>query len=312
MKTLNFLFAVPLFALATNCSAQLKNARTVDVKIDGDCPMCETRIEAAGSVKGEAEVDWVVETHLARVTYDSTRTDLDAILQRVAHAGYDTERFLAPKEAYDKLPGCCQYDRTLVQKDVNGGAMTGAERHEHHMEKGDDEQAPSVFDKPGYQGTPQKDGPAVQIPVDPIAAEDHLKPVFEAYFTLKDALVASDAKAGMSAAQNLGKALTAVKMETLDHATHMVWMKVMGPLADNAKVIANAKDIDAQRKAFMQLTDPMAQLAKAAPMATPIYLDHCPMYEGGADWLSMEKPIKNPFYGSTMMTCGSVKETIAK
>ncbi|HNK84737.1 MAG TPA: mercury transporter, partial [Flavobacteriales bacterium] len=44
----------------------------------------------------------------------------------------------------------------------------------------------------------------------------------------------------------------------------------------------------------------------------PIYLDHCPMYNGGADWLSREKAIKNPYYGSSMLTCGSVKETIGK
>jgi hypothetical protein len=56
----------------------------------------------------------------------------------------------------------------------------------------------------------------------------------------------------------------------------------------------------------------MFALVKARPTATPIYLDHCPMYEGGADWLSRDKAIRNPFYGAQMMNCGSVKETIVK
>jgi hypothetical protein len=30
----------------------------------------------------------------------------------------------------------------------------------------------------------------------------------------------------------------------------------------------------------------------------------------GADWLSKEKEIKNPYYGSQMLNCGSVEETI--
>jgi hypothetical protein len=71
-------------------------------------------------------------------------------------------------------------------------------------------------------------------------------------------------------------------------------------------------DLDTQRKAFAELTEPMFALVKARPTATPIYLDHCPMYEGGADWLSRDKAIRNPFYGAQMMNCGSVKETIAK
>jgi hypothetical protein len=54
----------------------------------------------------------------------------------------------------------------------------------------------------------------------------------------------------------------------------------------------------------------MHELVKIAPRSVPVYYDHCPMYKGGADWLSQEKPIKNPFYGSMMLSCGSVQETI--
>jgi Cu(I)/Ag(I) efflux system membrane fusion protein len=30
----------------------------------------------------------------------------------------------------------------------------------------------------------------------------------------------------------------------------------------------------------------------------------------GAFWLSTEKPIQNPFYGSMMLTCGETRDTI--
>jgi hypothetical protein len=79
-----------------------------------------------------------------------------------------------------------------------------------------------------------------------------------------------------------------------------------------ATTISTAKDLEAQRKAFRELTAPMARLAKASPGSAPVYLDHCPMYEGGSDWLSRDKAIRNPFYGAQMMSCGSVKETISK
>jgi len=290
MRTISFLHALPILLLSTSCAGQMKNMHTETVRIDGDCDMCKARIDKVGSVKGEAEVDWDTDAKRARVTFDSTRTDLDAILQRIAHAGYDSERFLAPKEAYDKLPGCCQYERTMVH-----APLKGTDVHADHAHT---------------QGDAHADHGAMAMEQD--KAPDHLAPVYEAYFILKNALVASDAKAGTSAAQELGKALAAVDMGTLDHEVHMVWMNVKGPLADQTKAIATAKDLESQRKAFMKLTDPMALLAKAAPLSVPIYRDHCPMYEGGADWLSQEKAIKNPFYGVQMMTCGSVKETIVK
>ena len=125
MKTMKLLFILPLFLLVSSSSAQdpaqpngIENAITVTVRINGDCDMCKTRIDKAGSVKGEAAVDWDTDAKTARVTYDSTRTDLDAILQRVALVGYDTERFRATDSAYRKLPGCCQYDRPM-RRDPN-------------------------------------------------------------------------------------------------------------------------------------------------------------------------------------------------
>ncbi|RYF87461.1 MAG: DUF3347 domain-containing protein, partial [Chitinophagaceae bacterium] len=39
----------------------------------------------------------------------------------------------------------------------------------------------------------------------------------------------------------------------------------------------------------------------------PIYLQYCPMKK--ASWLSSEKQIRNPYYGSSMLTCGEVTET---
>ena len=39
---------------------------------------------------------------------------------------------------------------------------------------------------------------------------------------------------------------------------------------------------------------------------------HCPMANNGkgADWLSKENEVKNPYYGSMMLGCGKVTETI--
>ena len=44
--------------------------------------------------------------------------------------------------------------------------------------------------------------------------------------------------------------------------------------------------------------------------STPVYVQYCPMAKG--QWLSDEKEIKNPYYGNSMLTCGSVKSEIKK
>jgi len=159
-------------------------------------------------------------------------------------------------------------------------------------------------------GSTSPDTLAAQVTANPKA--DQFNALFAAYFAMKDALVASDAKKAAAHATELSDAVKAVRMERMGPDLHDAWMQVMEPLANISAGIASKTDIDAQRKAFAELSAPMLALVKAAPRPEPVYYDHCPMYEGGADWLSQEKPIKNPFYGSMMLTCGSVKETITK
>jgi hypothetical protein len=64
--------------------------------------------------------------------------------------------------------------------------------------------------------------------------------------------------------------------------------------------------------AFSKLSGPVYDLMKAVSPGYEVYLDHCPMYNDGkgADWISREKPIRNPYYGSKMMTCGNVKDSL--
>ncbi len=288
MNTFKLYLLLPALAFSLGCSAQIKNSRTVNVRIDGDCGMCEKTIERVGTVKGESAVDWDVDTHMASVTYDSMRTDLDVVLQRVAQAGYDNERFLAPKEAYSKLPGCCQYERTMVHAPLQGKDVHSVYEHGE------------AFAQADHGSTTMEQN----------VATDLLQPVFDAYFILKDALVASDGNKAKQAASSMDEAVHGVPMEKLEHSVHMVWMVVMEGLMEPMHAMSKTTDIVAQRQAFAKLTEPMAELAKAAPRAAAVYVDHCPMYEGGADWLSTDKVIRNPFYGSKMMSCGSVKETI--
>lgn len=106
--------AVTMLLFFSGAYAQIKNAQKETVKISGNCGMCESKIEKAGTVKKVSEVDWDKETGIAMISYDATKTTSEEILKRIALAGYDNEKFRAPDDVYSNLHGCCQYDRTIT------------------------------------------------------------------------------------------------------------------------------------------------------------------------------------------------------
>lgn len=113
MKSLRFLSAVVLTFLSVAVFAQSK----IDsIKVRGNCTMCKKKIETALKVPGVTAANWSPETKVLKVSYDSAVISNDQIQQKVAAVGYDTQKFKASDEAYNKLHGCCQYEREGEEK----------------------------------------------------------------------------------------------------------------------------------------------------------------------------------------------------
>jgi Cu(I)/Ag(I) efflux system membrane fusion protein len=78
--------------------------------VNGNCEMCKDRIETAAlSVKGVETATWESQSQMIHLNFDSDKTDVDKIQKAIAKAGHDTEKFKAPDEVYNNLPGCCLY-----------------------------------------------------------------------------------------------------------------------------------------------------------------------------------------------------------
>ena len=275
-----------LLSIAVN--AQIKNAKTETVKIYGNCGMCETKIENAGNIKKVAKVDWDQDSKMATLTYDTTKTNADEILKRIALAGYDSDKFLAPDDVYDNLHGCCQYDRVAkvpVKEEIKVEETT--EIHNNHVNH--NETSKMVLQE-----------------------VNQLKAVFDNYFLVKDAMISSDGNTTSIASKELLTAINNVKMDKLDMDVHMVWMKVVNQIKKDTELISKSKDINKQRNHFTTLSKDIYSLLKVAKYEVPVYFQHCPMYNDGkgANWLSKENAVKNPYYGSMMLTCGKTVETI--
>lgn len=75
---------------------------------------------------------------------------------------------------------------------------------------------------------------------------------------------------------------------------------------DGAEGIAAAKSIAEARQAFKALSVKAIGMAKGHK---GFFVAHCPMVKGGGgDWLATKKAIENPYYGSQMYSCGTIKE----
>lgn len=141
------------------------------------------------------------------------------------------------------------------------------------------------------------------------AAQQGFDDLLDTYLQLKDALVASDQEKVRQFAEKgakLAKELTSKEMDDMGR-THT--SKIAGQFEDMAKL----GTIEAQRDYFVLLSENMILVGnQMKTMDKKLYVQHCPMADNnkGANWLSLDKEIRNPYYGDAMLTCGSVVHEI--
>jgi hypothetical protein len=141
------------------------------------------------------------------------------------------------------------------------------------------------------------------------AQQPGLAPVLSGYYGVRDALVRDDAKTAAAAAGELLKAVNGVNMSSLPEKDHKTFMALQNKLAFDARHISESSDIGHQREHFANLSANMVLLAKQAQLSQqPIYEQYCPMKK--AYWLSSETVIRNPYFGSSMISCGKVTNTL--
>lgn len=92
----------------------IAQTKTDSFKVYGNCGMCEKRIEKAVRVEGVTSADWNVDSKIMKITYDAAKISNDQLQQKIAGVGHDTEKYMADNKVYEKLPGCCLYDRKKV------------------------------------------------------------------------------------------------------------------------------------------------------------------------------------------------------
>ncbi len=120
------------------------------------------------------------------------------------------------------------------------------------------------------------------------------------YLALKDALVNDDAEGAKAAAAKIQSALTGTEDE------------LGKKLLFDAEHISGTTEIGHQRDHFEVLTKNVVALNTQVKTGQDLYIQHCPMAFGGkgADWVSNNEEVLNPYFGDKMLRCGKVERQI--
>ena len=135
--------------------------------------------------------------------------------------------------------------------------------------------------------------------------------VLNDYFNLKDALVADDNAKAKNLGGTLAKSLKAFDTSKYSGDKQGELKDIIEDATEHAEHISES-DIAHQREHFKVLSKDMVDMVEITGTSMTIYQQYCPMYDNnkGGAWLSMNKEIRNPYFGDKMLKCGKVQREI--
>tara|TARA_R100001369_G_scaffold38462_1_gene64181 strand:- start:37414 stop:39147 length:1734 start_codon:yes stop_codon:yes gene_type:complete len=143
--------------------------------------------------------------------------------------------------------------------------------------------------------------------------KQQFEPILSNYLEFKEALVGDDFSSAKKSAIQLDKKIKNVNTSQFTDEAAKIWESFQKELSKSTMAISTAKDIKEMRNNFDELSETTIGLVKSFQLTNKeLYILHCPMANNnkGADWLSASSEVKNPYYGSAMLSCGELKSTI--
>lgn len=140
-----------------------------------------------------------------------------------------------------------------------------------------------------------------------------VKEIVSNYLQLKNAFTKDNSNDAATAGKALEAAFKSFDKSALTAEQKKTYEDIASDAIEHAEHIGeNGGNIKHQREHFDLLSKDVYDLVKAFGAGQTLYKDFCPMYNDnkGAIWLSETKEIKNPYFGKSMPTCGTMKEEL--
>jgi Cu(I)/Ag(I) efflux system membrane fusion protein len=197
------------------------------------------------------------------------------------------------------------YSELVLKKGVS--PMAGHQHGDMNSVDQNDKRAPIALPKMA-----DADDKKQPVSTDPKFSKQ-LASVLTTYLSMKDALVASDAKTANQESKNFSSALKKIDMNLLKGEAHINWMEKLNVMGKASAAIQTENDLEKQRALFSDLTNALyASIKMYSVNGLHAYYQYCPMAfdNKGAYWLSLDKEISNPYFGEQMLRCGETKEDL--
>lgn len=136
--------------------------------------------------------------------------------------------------------------------------------------------------------------------------------LFDHYFLVKDALVADDYKEAKKQFDKIVELQAGIPQQEKFKALKKEWNHFTEHLQHMPEMLSSIERF--RETVFEDLSTIFIKMTKDYELINyPTYIEHCPMFgEEGADWLSKEKEIRNPYYGEKMLNCGEMVKVIGE
>lgn len=167
---------------------------------------------------------------------------------------------------------------------------------------------------PGEVTSPATAGDEEQARAAPARFLDRLGEILDNYLGIQTALAADDDARAAKAAAEAASVLTSVEGSGLDAEAQAGWAGDRAQLTAALANVRQASDITSRRAAFLPLSTELWRILRTYGYREtgPVRWIHCPMAfeNAGADWIQREAAIANPYYGASMLRCGSQTDSL--
>ncbi len=166
---------------------------------------------------------------------------------------------------------------------------------------------PSLIDPTRAENRPKHQGP-LDLPGKPLRllagpAGDHLENFYQAYFEIQSQLAADEPPLMKSADELLRHARLLLKSPELTDQQRQLLQPAVE--VDRHQITGTLQDAREVFKVISHGVIPLAAQIRGADAQRSYRHYYCPMVPGGGgDWLQVDPPLANPYWGAAMLRCG--------
>tara|TARA_R110002096_G_scaffold352023_2_gene545007 strand:+ start:1751 stop:4156 length:2406 start_codon:yes stop_codon:yes gene_type:complete len=153
--------------------------------------------------------------------------------------------------------------------------------------------------------------PEADAPKEFLTQSDKL---LSSYFSIHEALSGDSFAKAKSAAEEGIEQLSKIPVKTLSESSNEIWTDLAERIQSSFETVAEAKGIELARTEFQTLTLITDELVRRFGTAhLPVFEHYCPMAfkDAGGTWLQPDEELLNPYFGSSMLRCGEVRDQLA-